>query len=51
MIVVAGSTGNIGGALVASPAKLIAAGWTPTVETSDGLAAMARGDDVGAVSM
>jgi UDP-glucose 4-epimerase len=33
---------RLGGSLVASPAKLIAAGWRPVVATRDGLAAMMR---------
>jgi UDP-glucose 4-epimerase len=33
---------RLGGGLVASPAKLIALGWRPQVETRGGLAAMAR---------
>jgi len=33
---------RLGGSLVASPARLIAAGWQPQVETLAGLAAMAR---------
>jgi UDP-glucose 4-epimerase len=34
---------RVGGGLVADPAKLLAAGWKPSVETKAGLAAMARG--------
>jgi len=33
---------RVGGGLIADPSKLIAAGWTPSVETRAGLAAMAR---------
>lgn len=33
---------RIGGQMIASPAKLIAAGWEPVVETRAGLAAMAQ---------
>ena len=33
---------RLGGPLVASPAKLIAAGWRPPVDTREGLAAMMR---------
>jgi UDP-glucose 4-epimerase len=33
---------RLGGSLVASPAKLIAAGWRPVVATRDGLTAMMR---------
>ena len=33
---------RLGGSLVASPAKLIAAGWRPVVDTRAGLAAMMR---------
>jgi nucleoside-diphosphate-sugar epimerase len=33
---------RLGGSLVASPVKLIAAGWRPEVHTRDGLAAMMR---------
>jgi nucleoside-diphosphate-sugar epimerase len=34
---------RLGGALVASPAKLVAAGWRPALSTPAGLAAMVRG--------
>jgi UDP-glucose 4-epimerase len=34
---------RVGGALVADPGKLLTAGWTPSIETKAGLAAMARG--------
>ena len=34
---------RVGGGLVADPAKLLAAGWKPSVETKAGLAAMTRG--------
>lgn len=34
---------RVGGGLIADPSELIAAGWTPSVETRAGLAAMARG--------
>jgi nucleoside-diphosphate-sugar epimerase len=33
---------RVGGGLIADPSKLIAAGWTPSVETRAGLAAMAH---------
>jgi UDP-glucose 4-epimerase len=33
---------RLGGSLVADPAKLLQAGWQPSIETSAGLAAMAR---------
>jgi nucleoside-diphosphate-sugar epimerase len=33
---------RLGGSLVASPAKLIAAGWRPEIDTREGLAAMMR---------
>jgi UDP-glucose 4-epimerase len=33
---------RLGGGLIADPSKLIAAGWTPSVETKAGLAAMAH---------
>jgi nucleoside-diphosphate-sugar epimerase len=34
---------RVGGGLVADPAKLLAAGWKPSIETKAGLAAMTRG--------
>jgi len=33
---------RVGGGLIADPSNLIAAGWTPSVETKAGLAAMAH---------
>jgi len=33
---------RLGGGLIADPSKLVAAGWTPSVETKAGLAAMAH---------
>jgi hypothetical protein len=33
---------RLGGSLVANPAKLMAAGWRPAVDTRDGLTAMMR---------
>ena len=33
---------RLGGSLIANPAKLIAAGWRPAVDTREGLAAMMR---------
>jgi UDP-glucose 4-epimerase len=35
---------RLGGSLIADPAKLLQAGWQPSIETSAGLAAMARSD-------
>jgi UDP-glucose 4-epimerase len=36
---------RLGGSLVASPAKLIAAGWRPEIDTRAGLAAMMRSSE------
>jgi UDP-glucose 4-epimerase len=33
---------RLGGSLIANPAKLIAAGWRPAVDTREGLTAMMR---------
>jgi len=35
---------RLGGSLIADPAKLLQAGWQPSIETSAGIAAMARSD-------
>jgi nucleoside-diphosphate-sugar epimerase len=37
---------RLGGSLVASPAKLIAAGWRPEVDTRSGLAAMIKNEEL-----